>query len=289
MSYTIITDSACDLPQDIIDSLNIKVTPFKITVDDLAFDHYPDARELSFKEFYDRIRAGSLPTTSAVNPLTWMDAIEEEFTKGLDVFIIGFSSALSITLNNAVIAAEEMRTRYPERQVEVVDSLCASAGQGFLVRLAAEKQIEGLTLSENVKYIEDNKLNICHWVLVDDLSHLRRGGRIPAATAIVGSALGIKPIIKVDNEGRLVNCDKTRGRKKGIQYLLDRLGETIKDPASQSVLITNADCFDEVQEMANTIKSHFGVKDVVITPLGPVPGAHTGPGTIALFFFGDHR
>jgi len=196
---------------------------------------------------------------------------------------------LSTTYQSAVIAAEELKESFPERKIIVVDTLCAALGQGLLVWYACKKRDEGRNVEEVAAWVEENKLHLCHWVTVDDLSHLKRGGRISATTALVGTMLNIKPIIHVDNEGHLINSAKTRGRKSAIEYLVKKMGETGEGYDNETVFIAHGDCPEDAQALAEMVKEQYGVKNVVIGYVGPVIGAHTGPGVLVVFYMGQHR
>ena len=215
--------------------------------------------------------------------------MEPALKEGKDVLVVAFSSGLSTTYQSAVIAAEELKETYPDRTVTVVDGLAASLGQGLLVWYACHKRDEGLSLAELAAWIEDNKQHICHWFTVDDLMFLKRGGRVSAATALVGTMLSIKPVLHVDAEGHLINVGKVRGRKAAIKALADKVGELGAGYDNSTVFISHGDCADEAQILADMLKEKYGVKEVVLGYVGAVIGSHSGPGTIALFFLGDHR
>lgn len=215
--------------------------------------------------------------------------MEPALKEGKDLLVLGFSSGLSTTYQSAVIAAEELREKYPERKINVVDTLCAALGQGLLVTHVCKKRDEGLSLDELTAWVEANKLKMCHWVTVNDLMHLKRGGRISAATAIVGSMLQFKPIIHVNDEGKLINVGKVRGRKASMEHLAEQMAAHIIPEENDTVFITHGDCLDEAKELEKILKKKCGVKKVFIGHIGAVIGSHTGPGVLAVFFFGDHR
>jgi DegV family protein with EDD domain len=287
--YTIMTDSTCDLTAQQVAELNIKIVPMNATVGEISFFHYSDAREMSFQEFYARLRAGEKNATSAVSVGEWSDAFESELKTGMDVLAIIFSSALSRTYDNACMAAEDMKSKYPERQLIVIDSLCAALGQGLLVKMASEWRAEGKDIKENAAHVEASKLHLCHEFTVTDLAHLRRGGRISRTTAIVGQALGIQPILHVDNNGKLVGVGKARGRKNAIHELVNRMAERVIEPEKQHVFITHGDCLEEAEALAKEIRECMGVKQITINFLGPIAGGHAGPGTLAVFYIGRER
>ncbi len=284
-TYQIITDSCCDLTEQQCIQLGVKSVPLTLVYKGQTHENFSDAAAV--KAFYDELRSGVTATTSAANPETWATAMEAALKEGRDVLAICFSSGLSTTYQSAVIAAGELKERYPDRSISVVDSLCAALGQGLLVWHAAKKQQEGMGIAELTAWLEENKLHICHWVTVDDLSHLKRGGRINAATAMVGTMLHIKPIIHMDNEGHLINIAKARGRKAAMEYLAARLEETALD--RETVFIGHGDCPQDAAALEAILKEKHGVQNVVTGYVGPVIGAHTGAGVLVVFFLGSHR
>lgn len=286
-SFKIITDSASDLPLAVLESLDVDWVELNVYIDGKNYDY--DGSEESVKKFYDEVRSGMNASTSAANSSEFTELMEKYLKQGKDVLYIGFSSGLSSTYNSGVIAADELRDKYPDRKIYTVSSLCASLGEGLLVYLAARKQKDGCTIEETRDYAESIKLNLCHWFTVDDLFHLKRGGRVSATTAVVGSMLNIKPILHVDDEGHLINVGKARGRKASIKELVVRMKELAIDPENQTVFISHGDCYDDAAALAEMVKKEFNVKNVLIGYIGPVIGAHSGPGTVALFFLGKHR
>ncbi len=287
--YVIITDSASDLPQALVDEMGVHVVPLTVNYRGGHFADYPDNRELDPAEFYAGVRSGELPSTSAVSVGQWTDEMTPFLKAGKDILVLAFSSGLSTTYQSAVIAASDLAAEYPERKVLVVDTLCASLGQGLLVWYAVQKKNAGEDILSVRDYVENNKLHLCHWFTVDDLNHLKRGGRVSAATALVGTLLGIKPVMHVDNEGHLNNVGKARGRKASIQAMVDHMAQTAIAPAGQTIFISHGDCLDDAEYLADLCRQRFGLKDVVINYVGPVIGAHSGPGTLALFFMGTER
>lgn len=285
MSFKIITDSASDLSADLIRDLDLGIAPLSVVMDGRAYLE----GEMSPVELYNHQRNGKMPKTSAVNPEGWAAAIRPALEKGQDVLVLSFSSALSATCQNAVIASDELRGEFPDRKIIVIDSLCAAPGLGLLVHTAAGLRDQGQTLEEVAAWVEDHKLNVCHWVTVEDLMHLKRGGRISAATAVVGTMLNIKPIIRVDNEGRLESCGKCRGRKAALNYLLDRMAEAYDPALCDTVFIGHGDCMEDAEYLANGVRERCGAKNVQILYIGAVVGAHTGPGVATVFFFGKNR
>ena len=285
MSYKIITDSCCDFTQQQYDELNVTCVPLTVMYNGESHSNFSDPAAV--KAFYDELRSGVTATTSAVNPEGWAQAMEPVLKEGCDVLVLTFTSALSATYQSAVIAAGELQETYPQRKIRVVDTLCSALGQGLLIWHACKKRDEGMDLDSLVQWLENNRLNICHWVTVDDLSHLKRGGRISATTALVGTMLNIKPIIYVDNDGRLINCAKVRGRKAAMELLANKLGETGTD--FDTVFIAHGDCPEDAAALEKLIQEKYGVKEVITGYVGPVIGAHTGPGVLVVFFMGTHR
>jgi len=287
--FAIVTDSSCDLPDETVKSLGLTVLPLTFIMGGKEYKNYPDGRDMSADDFYARIRKGELCKTSAVNVESFKNTMEKILTEGKDVLNISFSSGLSNTFNAANIACEELSEKYPERKIFAVDTLSASLGQGLLVYLAAKKRQAGETITQVRDWLEENKLHLCHWFTVDDLKHLKRGGRISAAAALVGTMLSIKPVLHVDNEGRLVAVSKVRGRRASLNALVDSMEKTAVDPSGQSVFISHGDSLDDAEYVAAEVKRRMGVKSILINNVGPVIGTHSGPGTIALFFLGTHR
>ena len=287
--YVIVTDSSADLTDGMVKELGVEVLPLSFTVKGQTYHNYPDNRDMDPKDFYAMLRSGEMATTAAVNVADYTSALEPLLESGKDVLVLAFSSGLSATYQSSVIAVEELRARFPERKIFTVDTLCASLGQGLLVYLAAKKQQAGASIEEVRDWAEENKLHLCHWFTVDDLHFLKRGGRISAATAVLGSMLHIKPVLHVDDEGHLINMGKARGRGASLTALVDHMEETAIDPASQVVFISHGDCLADAEKVAGDVKKRLGVKEVVINHVGPVIGAHSGPGTLALFFLGSRR
>ena len=287
--FLILTDSSCDLPPELAQELGVSVLPLTVTLEGKEYANYLDGREIGFKDFYDRVRRGVVATTSAANADGFMGFMEPALAQGRDVLCLAFSSGLSSTYQASVMAVEELREKYPQRKIYTVDTLCASMGQGLLVWLAAKKKAEGASIEEVRDWVEKEKFHLCHWFTVDDLMFLKRGGRINAATALVGTALGIKPVLHVDDEGHLINMGKARGRQASLSALVDKMAELATDPRDQTVFISHGDCLEDAKTVEKLVKQRFGVKKVVISYVGPVIGAHSGPGTLALFFLGKER
>ena len=288
-NFVILTDSSADLGDDLVRQLDVQVLPLSFTLEQQTYHNYPDNREMEPHAFYQKLRDGAVATTSAVNVSQYTEFLEPLLQAGQDVLILAFSSGLSATYNSSVIAVQELAEKYPERKLYTVDTLCASLGQGLLVYLAARERDSGKTIEEVRDWAEANKLSICHQFTVDDLHFLKRGGRISATTAVVGSMLQIKPVLHVDNEGHLINIAKARGRQASLKALVDKMEKTAIDPAHQTVFISHGDCLEDAQMVADLVKERLGVPEVYLNPFGPVIGAHAGPGTVALFYVGTER
>ena len=287
--YVLITDSSADLSQEMVQELGVTVLPLSFTIQGKTYRNYPDNREMDLPLFYDMLRAGELATTSAVNVAEYTQAVEPILQEGKDVLILAFSSGLSSTYQASVLAAEELREKYPDRKIYTVDTLCASLGQGLLVYLAAQEQRKGKSIEEVRDWAEETKLHLCHQFTVDDLHFLKRGGRISATTAVVGSMLQIKPVLHVDNEGRLINIGKARGRQASLKALVDKMEKTVTEEGRKTVFISHGDCRKDAVAVADMVRERFGTQDIRINYVGPVIGAHSGPGTLALFYLGTER
>ena len=284
--YVIVTDSSSDLTRDIINDPEVIYLQL-----DVLMDGEPSRAncDVDIKDFYAKLRSKKNATTSAVNIDKFIETFEKYLADGYDVLYLGFSSGLSGTFNAGFVAAKELAEKYPERKVFAVDTLAASLGEGLLVYHAVNMKNGGADIESVRDYVEENKLKLCHWFTVDDLFFLKRGGRINAATAIVGSMLSIKPVLHVDNKGRLISVSKTRGRRAALDALFDKMKETAIEPEKQVVFISHGDSEEDAKYLADRIKTELGSPEVVISYVGPVIGAHSGPGTIALFFLATER
>ncbi|MEQ2457147.1 DegV family protein [Flavonifractor hominis] len=287
--YVLLTDSSADLTDELVQTLGIEVLPLSFHIQNKTYWNWPDNREMDPGDFYRMLREGEMATTSAVNVADYTEKMTPYLQAGKDVLVMAFSSGLSATCHSARIAAQELMEQFPERKVYVVDTLCASLGQGLLVWYAARLKNEGKSIEEVRDWTEENKLRLCHWFTVDDLHFLKRGGRISPATAVLGTMLSIKPVMHVDDEGHLIKVGTARGRNASLKALVDHMEETAIDPAEQTVFISHGDCEADANKVAEDVKRRFGVKSVVINHVGPVIGAHSGPGTVALFFMGSRR
>ena len=286
MAYRIITDNCCDFPTTMYEELNVSVVNLSLR---FRGEEYTEFDEAFLKQVYDGLRAGEEATTSAVNPTGWEAAIEPALAAGEDALVMAFSSGLSTTYQSAVIAATELAEKYPDRKIRVIDTLCASLGQGLLVWHACQKRDSGMGFEELCTWLEENKLNLCMWFTVDDLMFLKRGGRISAATALVGTMLQIKPVLHVDDEGHLINVAKARGRKAALEALAKKVGDTGLPGENDTVFISHGDSIDDAKLLEKILQEKYGVKKAFINYVGPVIGSHAGPGTIALFFMGSKR
>lgn len=287
-TFKIITDSTCDLPKDYYKEHDLGVVYLSCLLDGVTYNH---KNELDVFEFYKKMRNGSMPTTSQVNPEEAKEEMMKYVKEGREILYIAFSSGLSGSYQSAKIAADEILEDNPDAKIVVLDSLCASLGEGLMVHKAVQMRDAGCSFAETVDYLQKHALNMMHIVTVDDLNHLYRGGRVSKATAIVGTAIGIKPILHVNNEGKLINIAKIRGRKKSLLTLVDMMEERIgsfKDK-NDIIFISHGDCEKDAQIVADEIKKRFGYDSFLLNHIGPVIGSHAGPGTVALFFWGEVR
>ena len=287
--FVILTDSCCDMTARMAADLELEVLPLSLNMEDRVYHNYLDGREITAKAFYDAIRDGADVHTSAVNTQAFLDALRPVLEEGKDILYLGFSSGLSGTYSAGAAAVRELADAYPARKVYAVDTLCASMGQGLLLYLAAQKKAAGATIEQVREYAEETKWKICHWFTVENLMHLKKGGRVSATAAIVGTVLNIKPVMHMDMLGKLAAVGKVRGRRASIRALFEKMREHVVHPEGQMIFISHGDCEEEAQALANLIRREWQVADVVLNPVGPVIGAHTGPGVIALFFVGDER
>ena len=287
--YKIITDSTSDLPVKLIKALDIEVIPMIFTIGENSYSNLPDERDISAHDFYDRLRGGEMSTTNQISPVTFTEIFEPVLKSGQDVLYIAFSSALSGTYNNARLTAEELSLKYPKRKIYAVDSLAASMGEGLLVYYAAQMRQKGSSIDEVRDWLTANRGRLAHWFTVDDLNHLKRGGRVSGAAALVGTVLGIKPVLHVDREGRLIPVEKVRGRRQSLDTLIHHMKTAVEKPEEQMIFVSHGDSPDEAKYIAEQVRKQFHVKAIEINPIGPVIGTHSGPGTIALFYLGRDR
>lgn len=284
--YVIVTDSSSDLTKDILSDPSLVLLQLDVLVEG---EESRANCDVDIKEFYDKLRAKKGASTSAVNIDKFLEIFESYLKEDTDVLYLGFSSGLSGTYNAGLVAAKELAEKYPERKIHTIDTLAASLGQGLLVNYAVNMKNDGADIDTVRDFIEENKLHLCHWFTVDDLFFLKRGGRVSAATAVVGSMLSIKPVLHVDNKGRLISVSKARGRKAAIDALFEKMKETAIEPEKQTIFISHGDATEDAEYLADRIREELHVKEVKIGYVGPVIGAHAGPGVLALFFIGSER
>lgn len=290
MAFAIVTDSSSNLTEEVIDQFDLHILPLTFMVDGEEHHSYLKGQKTDLKQFYTMMREGKVITTSLPNLAESEDLLRGLLDAGRDVLYIGFSSGLSGTYQAIGLLLKDLAAQYPERTVRSVDTLAASGGQGLLVWYAAQKARAGASLEEVYTWLEENKLHLAHWFTVDDLMFLWRGGRVSKTSAWAGTILNIKPVMHVDDEGHLIPLEKVRGRKKSLIALVDHMDESaIRPVEDQMVFITHGDCIEDAEFVADLVRSRFGVRDVVINYVDPVIGAHSGPGTMALFFLADKR
>lgn len=287
MSYKLITDSTIDMPKKMADEMSVDVLPLLFTIDGAEYkDNF--GADMDPHSFYERVRAGLMPTTTLINTDRFLAHFRSYLERGTDIVYIAFSSALSGTYQCAMQAAQQLREEFPKRYLYVVDSMCASMGEGLLVWQAAKMRDGGMGAAELADWLEKNKLRVVHWFTVDDINHLRRGGRLSATQALLGTLMQIKPVLHVDNEGRLVPMEKVLGRKKSLSTIVERLAERY-DGTVQAVFLSHGDVPEEARAMESAIKERIPGVEVYTHTVGPVIGAHSGPGTMAVFCFGKSR
>lgn len=286
-NYVILTDSGTDFTKEMIEELDVELLDLWVTRENE--EPVPNS-SLDLSEFYAFLREKKSASTAAVNIDSFIEIMTPILEAGKDILYLGFSSGLSSTYASGKLAADELMEKYPDRKIYTVDTLAASLGQGLLVYLAAKRRLAGESIEAVRDFVENTKLNLCHWFTIDDLFFLKRGGRVSGATAVVGTMLGIKPVMHVDNEGHLINVAKARGRRAAVDALFDKAKSTmIGERANSSVFISHGDCIEDAEYLAERIKNEIGVKEVRIAYVGSVIGSHSGPGTLALFFLGSER
>ena len=286
-NYVVFADSACDIPAATLEKWGVSCESliFKFQDDD---KEYRDGA-IESKEFYDLMRNGAVATTSAINMENFKIAFRKVLETGKDILYIGFSSGLSTTYNSARLAAEELAHEFPDRKIVAVDSLSASAGYGLLLYLTLQKINEGATIEEAADFVIEKRMGLCHWFTVDDLKYLKRGGRISPTVAVVGSLLGIKPVLHMDEEGHLINVTKVRGRTAALTAIAESIGEKADGNPESPIYICHADCLSDVDTLKQIIKDKYNREVDMVVDIGPVIGSHSGPGTIAVFFHGNER
>ena len=284
--YVITVNSTVDLPKEWLEERHVPVVPLKYTIDG---ETYTDMEGLSAKEFFAKLREGKMSVTSQVNPEEAAELLEPYVKDGKDVLHLGFSSGLSGTLNSMRIAGQMLEEKYPEAKVIVIDTLCACLGEGLLLYKALQQKAMGKTIDETAQWVEENKLHICHNVTVDDLNHLHRGGRISKTTAVLGTLVQIKPIIHMDDNGKLQVIGKERGRKKSLNKIVDMAVEQSKGWDNDIIMITHGDCIEDAEYVAKLVREKMGIDNILINNIGTVIGSHTGPGVVAVFCMGNKR
>ena len=284
--YVITVNSTVDLPKEWLEERHVPVVPLKYTIDG---ETYTDMEGLSAKEFFAKLREGKMSVTSQVNPEEAAELLEPYVKDGKDVLHLGFSSGLSGTLNSMRIAGQMLEEKYPEAKVIVIDTLCACLGEGLLLHKALQQKAMGKTIDETAQWVEENKLHICHNVTVDDLNHLHRGGRVSKTTAVLGTLVQIKPIIHMDDNGKLQVIGKERGRKKSLNKIVDMPVEQSKGWDNDIIMITHGDCIEDAEYVAKLVREKMGIDNILINNIGTVIGSHTGPGVVAVFCMGDKR
>ena len=290
MAFAIVTDSSSNLTEELIDALDLHILPLTFMVDGQEFQSYLKGEKTDLSQLYTMMREGKVITTSLPNLKASRELIEGLLKEGQDVLYLGFSSGLSGTYQAIELILAELADQYPDRTVMGVDTLAASMGEGLLVYYAARKRNEGASIQEVRDWVEEHKLHLAHWFTVDDLMFLFRGGRVSRTSAWAGTLLNIKPVMHVDDEGHLIPLEKVRGRKKSLKALVDHMEQTANTPvAEQTVFISHGDCLEDAQYVADLVRERFGVTDIVINYVDPVIGAHSGPGTMALFFLASER
>lgn len=286
--FVIFTDSASDLPKSLVKDLDVEYLGLVCNIDNIEYTDNIDSK-LTPEIFYNKLREGSMPSTSQVNSFRFVEAFEEYIKKGISILYLSFSSALSGTYNSSLMAREELLEKYPHTEIKIIDTKAACLGQGLIVYHAAKMKKSGKSLDEIYSWVEENKNNLCHYFTVDSLDHLKRGGRISSTAAAIGSLLNIKPMLYVNELGELQNFAKAKGRKKSLKMLFQQLENRIINPEEQTIFIAHSDCLDDANTLAKMIREKYNVKDILIDYIGIVVGSHTGIGTLALFFLGDRK
>ncbi|MCB6366996.1 DegV family protein [Intestinibacillus massiliensis] len=289
MSFTIVTDSCCNLPEPLIEQYDLRIIPLMFHAEGKEYLGYSKGNPLDLQQFYAMMRRKVHVMTSSASPQHCQEIFQAALQQGDDLLYIGFSSGLSASYDTAASVLLQLAEAYPSQRVFAVDSLCAALGEGLLVTYAARMREKGADIEEVYSWLLDNRLHLCHWFTVDDLFFLHRGGRVSKAAAIVGSMVGIKPVLHVDNDGHLIMKSKVRGRKASLDALVQKMAELASEPGKQTVYIVHGDCEADAKYVADAVKARFGVKDILIQCLDPVIGSHSGPGTVALFFMGRER
>lgn len=283
MSYVLASDATFDLPMEFITKYNIAVVPMAFNLNGEEIVHYPDERNMTTEDFYKALKSGKMSSTSQINPANYVEFFTPYLENGEDILYVAFTSGMSGTYQSALIARDMLLEDFPERKIEVIDSLCASAGQGYLLYLVGKRYAEGMSFSDLTKWTIEIRNRVAHWFTVEDLFHLNRGGRLSTAEAIMGTALKIKPIISVDDEGKLYVENKVRGNKKAQEYMISKINE-MRDESEPRIFIAHGDAEERALEFKEKILEKTNVTDITLTKIGPIIGTHTGPGMLAVLF-----
>jgi DegV family protein with EDD domain len=284
--YVIVSDATLDLPAGLVEEYDIRIIPMGFSIDNEEYSHYPDERELTIEEFYSRLKNGAISQTTQITPVVFTEYFEDVLKQGKDIIYISFSSGLSGTYNTSQIVIRDLKEDYPERKIYSIDSLCASIGEGLLVLHAAMQKKQGMDIDQLREWIENNKRGARHWFTVKDLFFLKRGGRISSIEAVVGTALKIRPVLSTDDSGKLTVVSKIRGTRAELELMLGKLEQESIDLSSQTIIIGHGDDLEQAKELERLIRDKYEVKEIIISKIGPIIGTHTGPGMLALTFFG---
>ena len=288
-NYKIATDSTTDLSAEMVDNLGLHIIPMHYTIDGRDYINTPNERDLSSHAFYEMLRAGKTSMTTQINGEAFKDEVRPYLNSGMDILYLCFSSGLSSTYNSIRIASIDLKAEFPDRKIIIIDTLAASMGEGLIAYHAAMRQKQGMSIDDVASWVEENKLHLAHWFTVDDLNHLKRGGRVSGAAALVGTVLNIKPVMHVDDDGHLIPLEKVRGRRKSLEELVAHMEKTAINPAEQTVFISHGDAPEDAKYVEQLVRERMGVKTIYINSIGPVIGTHSGPGTMALFFLATQR
>jgi DegV family protein with EDD domain len=284
--YVIVSDATLDLPVGLIEKYDIRIIPMGYSIDNAEYSHYPDERELTIEDFYTKLKNGAISQTTQITPVVFTEYFEDILKQEKDILYISFSSGLSGTFNTSQLVIRDLNEDYPKRKIYSVDSLCASIGEGLLVLRAAMQRNQGMDIDQLKEWLENNKRAVRHWFTVKDLFFLKRGGRISSIEAMVGTALKIRPVLSTDDSGKLTVVSKIRGSKAELELMLSKLEQESIDLAAQTIFIGHADDVEQAKELERLIRDKYEVKDIIISKIGPIIGTHTGPGMLALTFFG---
>lgn len=284
--YVIVSDATLDLPAGLVEEYDLRIIPMGFSIDNKEYSHYPDERELAIEDFYSRLKNGAISQTTQITPVVFTEYFEDILKQGKDIIYISFSSGLSGTYNTSQLVIRDLKEDYPERKIYSIDSLCASIGEGLLVLHAAMQKKQGMDIDQLREWIENNKRGARHWFTVKDLFFLKRGGRISSIEAVVGTALKIRPVLSTDDNGKLTVVSKIRGAKAELELMLGKLEQESIDLSSQTIIIGHGDDLQQAKELERLIRDKYKVKEIIISKIGPIIGTHTGPGMLALTFFG---